>query len=171
MAMMRIFVTDLAEYNERGLNGEWLDLDDFMTAEELQDYVETDIVQPGNEEWFISDAENDFGYRVDEYESFDHLFLVKECAEQIIDQYGEDAAMAIFLSGDCDFDSTTQEFYVMSGESESDIAYDYIREYLGVSEEALEQVKYIDYAACYRDLRMGCAEVYHNGTLYLVEAC
>lgn len=75
--MFRIFLTNLGKYNEGELVGEWVDLpvdDDFEQA--FKDIGINDQY----EEWFITDYENDYGYRVSEYEN---IFELNELAERL----------------------------------------------------------------------------------------
>ena len=69
----RIFLTDLAAYNEGKLIGKWIDLPCDNLNEELQN-----ILQRDNEEYFITDWESD----VLEIGEYSDIFLLNAQAEQ-----------------------------------------------------------------------------------------
>lgn len=73
--MARIYVADLAAYVEGRLVGQWLDLDDYVDAGDLQYVIERDVLQPNHEEWAIHDYEGFGPIRIDEYESLDTVMM------------------------------------------------------------------------------------------------
>jgi hypothetical protein len=84
--MFRIFITDLAAYNNGHLVGRWIDLED-MSKEELRQEIQ-DILEEGtkstddeypHEEIFITDFDNDLEYSVEEYEDpFELLKMIQK---------------------------------------------------------------------------------------------
>ena len=76
--MLRIYLTNLGKYNEGQLVGEWVELP--VTEEELEKVLERIGIseepdENGNyyEEYFITDYESDFNYKVGEYDSIEEF--------------------------------------------------------------------------------------------------
>ena len=174
--MFRIYLTNLGKYNEGELIGEWVDLP--ATDDELEE-VKTRIGisdEPDEngmyyEEYFITDYENDYGYKVDEYESLDDL---NEIAEQLEDldeeqkeavavyteQYGGDINEAVKTVTNGDY-----SIYYNCGDM-ADVAYEVVQEcgYLDQMPENLRN--YFDYEAFGRDLDIEGNFFYSNGNYY-----
>ena len=157
--MFRIFLTNLGKYNEGELVGEWVDLpvdDDFEQAFE-------DIgINDQYEEWFITDYENDYGYRVSEYEN---IYELNEMAEQLdsLTDYEADVIKGYMSEVNDDFEEALQvvedgDFTYFSGCSDmTDCAYYWVDEICGgvdqLGEDTIEE--YFDYEAYGRDIRLG----------------
>ena len=174
--MFKIYLTNLGKYNEGELIGEWVDLP--ATDDELEE-VKTRIGisdEPDEngmyyEEYFITDYENDYGYKVDEYESLDDL---NEIAEQLEDldeeqkeavavyteQYGGDINEAVKTVTNGDY-----SIYYNCGDM-ADVAYEVVQEcgYLDQMPENLRN--YFDYEAFGRDLDIEGNFFYSNGNYY-----
>jgi antirestriction protein len=71
--MPRIYVADLAEYNAGHLVGEWIELDDTDTAEDLAEKIRAFILLPTHEEWAIHDYEGFGPIRIGEYDSLETI--------------------------------------------------------------------------------------------------
>ena len=88
--MLRIYLTNLGKYNEGQLVGEWVELP--VTEEELEKVLERIGIseepdENGNyyEEYFITDYESDFNYKVGEYDSIEELNEVAETFDGLDD--------------------------------------------------------------------------------------
>ena len=103
--MFNVFVTNLGKYNEGELVGEWLalpatDAEIAATLEKIGISEEPDESGRIYEEYFITDYENDYGIKVDEYES---LTSLNEIAEKLEDVDAEQFEAANYYA------STTEE--------------------------------------------------------------
>ena len=80
--MIKIFVTNLSQYNAGILNGEWVTLPSYGELEEAMNRVSND----GKDELFITDYETELEIKIDEYED---MLQLDEIAEQIhgLDDY------------------------------------------------------------------------------------
>ena len=99
--MFRVFITNLGKYNEGELIGKWLDLPCEDTEEELASIgVSDEPDENGNyyEEYFITDYENDYGYKVGEYDSLDDLNEIAEELENL-DEYDKEIVNAFIENG------------------------------------------------------------------------
>lgn len=67
----KIFIANLGKYNEGKMVGEWINLP--ATEEELEEVLDRIGINEEYEEVFITDYENEFGYKVDEYDNLDEL--------------------------------------------------------------------------------------------------
>ena len=67
----KIFIANLGKYNEGEMIGEWINLP--ATEKELKEVLDRIGINEEYEEVFITDYENEFGYKVDEYDNLDEL--------------------------------------------------------------------------------------------------
>lgn len=67
----KIYVANLGKYNEGEMVGEWINLP--ATEEEMEELLDRIGINEEYEEIFIPDYENEFGYKVDEYDNLDEL--------------------------------------------------------------------------------------------------
>ena len=146
---MKIAVTDLKDYNEAILRFEWLDLEEYETAEKISDFIEGFLAKRSketnelHEEWFITDYEEfvDLG----EYPSLDDI----EQAVKLSKEFGWEVVAKYYgLSQELD---TLEESYNGIYDSEEDFAYElahdiYSKEQLGMLDI------YIDWEKFARDL-------------------
>lgn len=79
--MLNIYLTNLGKYNEGFLIGEWVELP--ASEEELEKVFERIGINEEYEEFFITDYESDFGYRVGEYDNLEELNEVAEQFENL----------------------------------------------------------------------------------------
>ena len=94
--MFRVFITNLGKYNEGELIGKWLDLPCEDTEKELASIGVSDEPDENGmyyEEYFITDYENDYGYKVGEYDSLDDLNEIAEELEDL-DDYDKEIVSA-----------------------------------------------------------------------------
>ena len=159
---MQIYVASLSDYSAGKLHGEWIDVG---TVSEM----EADIVkilksskEPNAEEWAIHDY-NDFP-NLGENPSLEEVEEVGE----LIDEHGDVFLAALDYQNDIGYaKSSVEENFVGSGDSLSDIAYDYL-ESTGMLQEVPEFLRnYIDYEAYGRDMDIEGWSVKYGGTVYL----
>ena len=146
---MKIAITDLKDYVEGVLRFEWLDLEEYSTAEKIGSYIESFLAKRSketkklHEEWFITDYEEfvDLG----EYPDLDEM----EQAIELSDEYGREAVSAYYDNFNTldDF----EEAYNGEYDDEEDFAYQTAHDIY--SEEQLGQLSlYIDWEKYARDL-------------------
>lgn len=110
----RIYVADLAAYNEGELHGVWLDATDDDLAEQAQA-----MLKPGHEEWAIHDYEGFGELRIDEYESLDNVHTLA----MLIDEHGDAFAAYVDHVGGIEY-ATAESFEdAHCGEWESEEEY------------------------------------------------
>lgn len=170
-ALVSVFITDLAAYNEGRLIGEWVDLADH-DAESLQEKIDLILAEglkvcqkadlclcAEHEEFFITDSETTIGLDIGEHDSpFDLLDVIAkwEDVEEydrpkvsfLLDQ-GYELDEAINIKDDVDYYPDT---------TMAQLAEQFIDDGLfGTIPDAI--ANYIDYDAIARDLAMDYTEV------------
>lgn len=177
--MLRIYLTNLGKYNEGQLVGEWVELP--VTEEELEKVLERiDISEEpdenGNyyEEYFITDYESDFNYKVGEYDSIEELNEVAETFDGLDDtekevfkvmiEEGYSSEEALEKVNDGDY-----MIYYNCSDME-DVAMEYVEE-TGLLHDIPDTLKnYFDYKSYGRDMNIegtfiftdngNCIEIY-----------
>lgn len=147
---IRIYVADLAAYNNGRLHGAWIDAT--QDTEDIWAEVQAMLKkspEPGAEEWAIHDFEGFAPLRLNEYDSFDHVSAIA----QGIEEHGE--AFAAWLSNDDSVDlDDFSEAYAGTWDSEKDFAYSYVEDTGGFNgaqiPDALEA--YLDWDSIASDL-------------------
>ena len=157
--MFRVFITNLGKYNEGELIGKWLDLPCEDIESELASIgVSDEPDENGNyyEEYFITDFENDYNYKVGEYDSLDNLNEIAEELENL-DEYDREVVNA-FIENGFDIEEALDglrdgDYMVFSNCSDmTDVAYQYIEE-TGLLNDVPETLRnYFDYEAYGRDM-------------------
>ena len=157
--MFRVFITNLGKYNEGELVGKWLDLPCEDIESELASIgVSDEPDENGNyyEEYFITDFENDYNYKVGEYDSLDNLNEIAEELENL-DDYDREVVNA-FIENGSDIEKALDglrdgDYMVFSNCSDmTDVAYQYIEE-TGLLNDIPEGLRnYFDYEAYGRDM-------------------
>lgn len=150
--MIKIFLTNLEEYNSGNLCGEWVTLP--ATEDELKEAFER-IGNP--EEYFITDYECDiFNLQVDEYDRLDDLNELaeelaeldeeqRECAEALLDA-GYEPSDIIDKLDDCIIYEECSDM--------TDVAMEYCNGY-GILDSIPEYLQYyFDYEAYGRDMEI-----------------
>lgn len=145
----KIFLTNLAQYNNGNLKGEWLTLP--MAKETLQEAVERILGK--DEEFFITDFESDFD--IEEYQNLEELNnFVTEYSK--LDEYEKVGVRFLINQESCSFEEALKEkdnMTIYEADSYRDLAYEFVEEGLfGDVPKHLEN--YIDYDAIARDLEM-----------------
>lgn len=157
--MFRVFITNLGKYNEGELVGKWLDLPCEDIESELASIgVSDEPDENGNyyEEYFITDYENDYGYKVGEYDSLDDLNEIAEELENL-DEYEKEIVSALVEYGYTpeEIIEKKDDVVVYSDCNDmTDVAYQYIEE-TGMLDNVPEYIaRYFDYEAFWRDMRI-----------------
>lgn len=146
---IKIYLTNLAEYNAGTLVGKWLELP--LSDEELE--KEMREVLGDDEEYFITDYEAPFN--IDEYENLSGL---NEFAESVMDLEGNDQESLVFLISDMGFSKEEalekyQDVVFYPGMTVEDVASELVEE--GIFGDLNETIKsYIDYEKLARDLQI-----------------
>ena len=160
--MLIIYVTNLKEYNNGKIIGEWVSL----PCEGLEEVLNK-ISNNGNDELFISDYETDISnLKISEY---DDILQLNEIAEEI-DNLSDDEVIALqaYLEQYNDIEQALEE--VRQGnyriyyncDNMEDVAYQVVND-CGLLDGAPEELKvYFDYEAYGRDLSI-------NGTFTQVD--
>lgn len=150
--MLKIFISNLKEYNNGKIIGEWVSL----PCEGLEEVLNK-ISNNGNDELFISDYETDISnLKISEY---DDILQLNEIAEEI-DNLSDDEVIALqaYLEQYNDIEQALEE--VRQGnyriyyncDNMEDVAYQAVNE-SGLLDGVPEQVKmYFDYEAYGRDM-------------------
>lgn len=160
--MLKIYVTNLKEYNNGKIIGEWVSL----PCEGLEEVLNK-ISNNGNDELFISDYETDISnLKISEY---DDILQLNEIAEEI-DNLSDDEVIALqaYLEQYNDIEQALDEVHqgnyriYYDCNDMSDVAYQVVNE-CGLLDGAPEELKvYFDYEAYGRDLSI-------NGTFTQVD--
>ena len=150
--MLKIFISNLKEYNEGQIIGEWVDL----PCEGLEEVLDK-ISNNGNDELFISDYETDIsGLKVSEY---DNILELNDMTEEI-DNLSDDEVIALqaYLEQYNDIEQALEEVrqgnYTIYYDCDdmSDVAYQVVNE-SGLLDGVPETIKgYFDYEAYGRDI-------------------
>lgn len=150
--MLKIFISNLKEYNEGQIIGEWVDL----PCEGLEEVLDK-ISNNGNDELFISDYETDIsGLKVSEY---DNILELNDMTEEI-DNLSDDEVIAFqaYLEQYNDIEQALEEVrqgnYTIYYDCDdmSDVAYQVVNE-SGLLDGVPETIKgYFDYEAYGRDI-------------------
>jgi len=141
---MRIYLTNLTQYNAGRLIGEWVELP--CTKERLQDGM-----SKADEEYFISDSE-DIPFEVGEY---DDPWKLNEKLElyEALDEH-EQLCISFLISEGYEWNYSLNHYEdvtVYAGEKLKDVAYSLVEDgCFGTMPESLSN--YIDYEAIARDL-------------------
>lgn len=150
--MLKIFISNLKEYNNGKIIGEWVSL----PCEGLEEVLHK-ISNNGNDELFISDYETDISnLKISEY---DDILQLNEIAEEI-DNLSDDEVIALqaYLEQYNDIEQALEEVrqgnYTIYYDCDdmSDVAYQVVNE-SGLLDGAPETIKgYFDYEAYGRDI-------------------
>lgn len=150
--MLKIFISNLKEYNNGKIIGEWVSL----PCEDIEEVLEK-ISNSGKDELFISDYETDInGLKVAEYED---IMQLNEIAEEIAGMYDDEViALQAYLEEYNNMEQALDE--VRQGnyriyyncDNMEDVAYQVVND-CGLLDGVPEEVKiYFDYEAYGRDM-------------------
>lgn len=149
----KIFLTNLAKYNEGILKGEWVNLP--MTKEELNKSLKRILGE--DEEYFITDFESEFN--INEYENLEELnnFVNTYCQ---LDEYEKIAVRFLINEQYCSFNEALKDkdnLTIYQADSYQELAYEFVEEgFFGSIPENLEY--YVDYEAIAKDLAIDYTE-------------
>lgn len=150
--MLKIYLTNLGKYNEGELVGEWVKPP--ATDEELEKVKERIGINKFYEEWFITDYETNFGFKVDEYANLDELNGMAETLDNLSDT--EIEIMEALTENGYDLEDALETLdnviYYSDCEDMEDVAYKYIEETGLLNNVPQEIARYFDYAAFGRDI-------------------
>lgn len=160
--MLKIFISNLKEYNNGKIIGEWVSL----PCEDIEEVLEK-ISNSGKDELFISDYETDISnLKISEY---DDILQLNEIAEEI-DNLSDDEVIALqaYLEQYNDIEQALEEVrqgnYTIYYDCDdmSDVAYQVVNE-SGLLDGVPETLKgYFDYEAYGRDIDI-------NGTFIQID--
>ena len=161
---MKIFITNLTQYNQGKLIGQWLELP--CTEEQLQDTLS--MVLCLNEEYFITHSEG-FPFEVNEYDNPYDLNQKMEQYEALGDH--EKLCVAFLLSEGYEWTYSLEhceDVILYAGERLEDVAYSLVED--GCFGEVSENLSnYIDYEAIARDLGFDGYTERAEGVFYYAE--
>jgi antirestriction protein len=161
---MKIFITNLTEYNQGRLVGQWVELP--CTEEELKDIMSRHRIL--DEEYFITETD---GFPFDVGEFADVRELSRKVVEYEALESHEKLCVAFLLSEDYGWDYSLEhrEDVILYYESTlEDVAYSLIEnQCFGKVPESL--CHYIDYEAIARDLGFDGYEEREEGVYYYAE--
>jgi antirestriction protein len=158
MTTPRIYVADLAAYNNAILHGRWIDATQELDAiwTEINAMLKDSPI-PGAEEFAIHDYEGFYSYRLHEYAGIDTAHAVAS----FIDEHGE--LGAALLDHWCDDLAQAQESLADHYCGEYTSLADYAEELTTSTTEIPKPLQfYIDYRAMARDMEM-------NGDVFAIE--
>jgi antirestriction protein len=155
MNEMRIYVASLSDYNNGRLEGKWFDLSDYSDASELMEAIQemlddlTKKYKDGEvrEEWAVHDYEGIPSTLASEYMSeqdFQQLYDIAEVA----DDRGIPVEVLVERAGDTGSDDyqalADSLMFVVNGNDESDIVYEYEEQLGGLGNDFWSNHIYID---------------------------
>ncbi|TVZ39756.1 antirestriction protein [Alteromonadaceae bacterium 2753L.S.0a.02] len=150
MCEPRIYVADLAAYNNGKLHGVWIDAS--LDLEDIQDAVLKMLKsspEPDAEEWAIHDFEGFGSHRLSEYDSFER---VSELAQFIEEHEELGAELISHFCGDIEeARKAIEEQYAGCHKSVADFAEELTE---GTTEIPESLARYIDYKAMAYDLEV-----------------
>ena len=157
MEDMRIYVASLSDYNNGRLEGKWLDLSDYSDASELMEAIQDmldeltekykSIDGEVREEWAVHDYEGIPSTLASEYmgeQDFQQLYDIAEVAED----RGIPVAVLVERAGDTGSDDyqalADSLMFVVDGNDESDIVYEYEEQLGGLGNDFWSNHIYVD---------------------------
>ena len=170
--VMKIYITNLAKYNEGVLKGEWISLP--MDESALQSKINS--ILGSDEELFISDYEAPI--KISEYDSItelndlaDKLAEIDE-AEAVIEAIADDVLGSGYQTDELIRILVEREYYVVDGVwTESDLALKIDESLLPFDYEAVDKAQasgYIDWKSVGRDMVMSGWAITGKGFAILV---
>jgi antirestriction protein len=149
--MPAIYIADLADYNAGILTGDWIQLYDGITIDEVYDRI-NDILKSGvdedsfHEEWAIHDYEN-----LPSMGEYPNLEEVLEVAKAV-HEYGYDVTKALVNYYDVDIINELGERFLGIYNSLEDYAYEFVNDCYNLEKLMGNLSHYFDYEKFARDL-------------------
>lgn len=168
--ILSVWIGNLGDYNAGILRGQWFDLDDY-DLDELTAAVE-ELANDGQNDYFIADSMSDYGVEVSEYENLESLYAKYMTVQDIIEQYGDNAADIIAAYTNTISDDLehiySYEFYIYSNcYTMADVAFEYLDQ-TGELDEMPEHLRnYFDYESYGRDMEIEGTFYYTGGGVYI----
>lgn len=146
----KVYVTNLGKYNEGEIVGEWINLP--ATEEELEEVLNRIGI---NEEYFITDYENEFNYIVNEYDNLDELNDIAYKLDNLTDYEKEILKAGLELWNFEEVFNNLDDFILMEDvNTDYDLGYYWIEESGCYNLDNLGNLRnYINYEAFGRDIR------------------
>jgi len=170
----RIYVASLADYNAGRLVGAWIDLDEWLDADDIEEIIQAEVLanskEPNAEEWAIHDKEGPLAPFIGEHTSLSDISDILD----VVEEHGEVAIAALHSVGfiertECVI-ATVQDGFAGAGKSSEDIVWDYYHDTVG--EDALGPLAdHIDWSSVVRSWEHGGTSFTEvNGTVYAFNA-
>lgn len=164
----KIYVADLAAYNNGMLVGEWLDLSDYDDGSEVMDAIQDLLSQ-----WSEESGEEREEYAIHDYENFDSglysEYMGEDDFDKVIKSYklseekGVPMSVISHIIREYDPDDVEEwydEHFEGEFDSDTDLAYNYVDMVGGASELGKDTLeRYFDYEAFGRDLAYDYTEI------------
>lgn len=168
--ILSVWIGNLGDYNAGILRGDWFDLSDY-DLDELTAVVE-ELTNDGQNDYFIADSMSDYNIPVDEYESLESLYAKYITVQDIIEQYGDNAADIIAAYTNTISDDLehiySYEFYIYSNcYTMADVAFEYLDQNGGLDEMPEHLRNYFDYESYGRDMEIEGTFYYTGGGVYI----
>lgn len=150
----KIFVSNLGKYNEGEMVGEWINLP--ATEEEMEELLDRIGINEEYEEIFIPDYENEFNYKVNEYDNLDELNDIAYKLDNLTDYEKEILKAGLELWDFEDVFDNLDDFILMEDiNTDYDLGYYWIEESGCYNLDNLGMLRnYINYEAFGRDVRI-----------------
>jgi len=151
----RIYVADLAAYNNAILRGVWIDA--AQDPEEIQaeiDEMLSESPEPIAEEWAIHDYEGFGGLSLGEYESIEHVARVAQLLEEHGEWFGRVVEHVGGLRQLDEAEKMVEERYQGAYDSLEDWAYQFATESSDVEKDCGPYASYIDWERFANDAEM-----------------
>ena len=168
--ILSVWIGNLGDYNAGLLNGQWFDLDDY-DLDELEEVV-NELTNNGLNDYYIADTMSDYNIPVGEYDSLESLYAKYMTVQDIIEQYGDNAADIIAAYTNTINDDLehiySYEFYIYSNcYTMADVAFEYLDQTGGLEEIPEHLRNYFDYEAYGRDMEIEGTFYYAGGGDYI----
>ena len=166
----KIYVADLKAYNEGRLIGEFIDLSEYDSGEEVMEKI-TELMEEYSDKYHNGEETE---YAIHDYENFSSSLYSESMGEEdfdiIIDTYKMsdeyDIPAEVLQDVMNDFNSANENLsdfisdrYYGRFDNDSDLAYDYVEQMGGISELGDNTIEtYFDYDSFGRDLAMDFSE-------------
>jgi antirestriction protein len=144
-----IYVANLGAYNEGRLVGEWIKLEDGVTADDINERIQSMLSRTGGEEYAVHDYDN-MPSSLGEWPDMGTVAAVA----QAIHDHGHDLVTAYIECFEEDsLDQLKDRLYGVYKSAE-DFAYEYLNEQYDIDKMMGGLAGYFDYEAYARDLFM-----------------
>lgn len=145
-----IYAANLAAYNSGKLIGEWIRIEDGMTAEEIGERTQAMIDRTGGEEYAIHDYDN-MPCSLGEWPDLETVAAVA----QAVHDHGYELVKGYVDYFDADQLDQFEERYQGEFKNEEDFAYSLVDDLYDLDKMMGSLAPYFDYEAFARDLFMG----------------